>query len=172
MKHAQLNMSKSVPLNTPGGATTGATNSDWVGLRHGEGVVFRVVLTEGRAAAADDNTLTFRQATDAAGTGAKAFVPRRAYVRADGTSLADAAAATPTEIEAVNGAIDIHIDGDMTSVIDVEIDAAELDVNNDFAFLQARLAGVAGSTTTTTISAEVVGLRQVLSPLHQPNVLA
>lgn len=172
MKHTQLNMSKFVPVSEPGRATTGANSSDWVGLAHGTGVVFRVIMEEGRAAAADDNTLTFQQATDASGAGGKALVPRRAYVRASGTSLAAAAAATPTVIEASNGAIDIHIDGDMTSIVEVEIDASELDVNNNFAFVRARLAGVGSSTTQATMLAEVTGLRQVLDPVHQPNVLA
>jgi len=172
MKHAFLNHNKAVPVVSPGTATTSAIDSDWVGLAHGAGVVFTVIVNEGRASTADDNTVTLRQATSAAGDDAKTLIPRRAYVRASGTNLAAAAAATPSVIEAENGAIDIHVDGDMTSIIEIEIDASELDVNSDFTHVQARLASVGSSTTTVGITAIVTDLHHVMDPTELPNVLA
>jgi len=172
VKHSFLNRNKVVPINTPGSTTSSAINSDWVSLAHGTGVVISLTFEEGRANQADDNTLTFRQAKTAAGGDAKALVPRRAYVRAHATDVPTAAAATPTVIEAVDGAIDIHVDGDLNQVIDVEFDASELDVNNDFKFVQARLAAVGSSTAQATMTAIACGLRQVLAPQHLADVLA
>ena len=172
MKHGFLNHNKVVPLSTPGDATTSAVNSDWIGLAAGAGVVITVIVTEGRSGAQDDNTITLRQATAAAGTGAKAFVPRRAYVRSSATSLILAASADPTVIEAADGAIDIHVDGDVSSIIDIEVDASELDVNNNFTHLQARLSGVGSSSTTVTIVGVATGLFHVTNPRHQADVLA
>ena len=167
-KHSDLNHNAMVPLSTPGTATTGRVNSDWISLAHGSGVKIEVIVTEGRAAAADDNTLTFLQATTASGGSSKAFVPRRAYRRADGTSMQDAAAATRVEVDAS----DMHIDGDMTTIYEVEIDASELDVNNDFKFIRASLAGVGGSTTTATIIGRAIDLRHAVDPVQIPDVLA
>ncbi len=173
MKHSFLNRNKVVPILEPGSATTGALSSDWVSLAHGTGVMIQVVIEEGRAAAADDNTITLRQATSAAGAGAKALVPRRAYRRASGTSLADAAAATPDVIErAADGSLDMHVDGDMTTIYDIEIDASELDVNNDFAFIQAQTAAVGSSSTQVSMTAIACGLFHSLAPQHIANVLA
>lgn len=173
MKHSFLNRNVVVPLVTPGSATTGALDSDWISLAHGTGVALQVVVNEGRANQADDNTITLRQAKTAAGGDAKALVPRRAYRRAHATSLADAAAATREAIErASDGSIDMHVDGDMSTIYDIEIDASELDVNNDFAFIQARLAAVGSSSTTVGISGTACGLFQILAPQHAPNVLA
>lgn len=173
MKHSFLNRNKTVPLATPGSATTGAIDSDWIALKHGTGVALQVVVTKGRANDADDNTITLRQAKTAAGGDAKALVPRRAYRRAAAASLPAAAAATPTVIERdSNGALDMHVDGDQFTVYDIEIDASELDVNNDFGFIQARLSQVGSSTTTASITGTACGLFQILAPQHLANVLA
>lgn len=166
-KHSYLNHNKAVPLVTPGTGTGSAVNSDWVGVAHGTGVAFQVVINEGRGAN-DDNTLSFRQASAAAGTGAKALVPRRAYRRAHATDLASAAAATPEEI--AGG--DLHIDGEMNTIYDVEFDASELDLANNFSHIQARLGGVGSSTTTISITATVCDLRHAVDPTETPNVLA
>jgi len=174
MKHSFLNHNKIVAVtNGTAVATTGAVNSDWVSMKHGNSVVFTVIVNEGRAAAADDNTVTLRQARTAAGGGAKALVPRRAYRRAHATDLASAAEATPVEIARnASGAIDIHVDGDESSIIDIEVDASELDVNDGFAFVQARLAAVGSSTTTAAIIATVADLHHAMDPVNLPNVLA
>ncbi|MYA17673.1 MAG: hypothetical protein F4Z28_13390 [Gammaproteobacteria bacterium] len=173
MKHSFLNRNKVVPILEPGSATTGALSSDWVSLAHGAGVAIQIVIEEGRAAAADDNTITLRQAKDAAGDDPIDLVPRRAYRRSSATSLADAAAATPEVIErAADGSLDMHVDGDMTTIYDIEIDASELDVNNDYAFIQARTAAVGSSTTQVSMTAIACGLFQVLAPEHLANVLA
>jgi len=173
MKHSFLNRNVQVPLVTPGKATTSGTDSDWISLAHGTGAAFQVVVTEGRAGAADDNTITLRQAKTAAGGDAKALIPRRAYRRAHASDLPSAAAATREVIErAADGSIDMHVDGDMTTIYDIEIDASELDVNNDYGFIQARLSSVSGSTTTVSISGTACGLFQILAPQHLANVLA
>lgn len=167
MRHAFLNSNVQVPLNTPGSATTSTINSDWVGLEHGTCAAFMIIIEEGRANQADDNTLTFRQATDAAGASVKEFVPRRAYRRAHATNIASAAAAKREEIDSD----DMHIDGDMHTIYEVEIDASELDVNNDFTHLQAGTSQVGGSTTKVTITATVADLRHKMDPVYLPNVL-
>ncbi|MYA16177.1 MAG: hypothetical protein F4Z28_05105 [Gammaproteobacteria bacterium] len=173
MKHAFLNRNKIVPIAGPAAATTGAVDSDWVSVAHGTGVAFQVVIEEGRANQADDNTITLRQAKTAAGGDPIDLVPRRAYRRSSGTSLADAAAATPEVIERdADGNLDLHVDGDVTTIYDIEIDASELDVNDDYAFVQARTAAVGSSTTTVTMTAIACGLRQILAPQHLANVLA
>lgn len=167
-KHSLLNTVVHVPLNTPGSATTSVVNSDYVGLKHGSCVKFTVLVEEGRAAQADDNTLTLRQAKTAGGGDVKAFVPRRAYRRAHATDIAAAAAAARRDI---SGSA-MHIDGNETTIYEVEVDASELDLDDDFKFLQVRTAAVTSSTTQVTMSADVGGLRQKTAPEHLPNVLA
>ena len=167
MKHAFLNCNRIVPIHTRS-ATTSAIASDWASLAHGSGLVIEVVVTEGRAAAADDNTLTLQQATSNSGGGSKALVPRRAYRRSNATNLASAAAAALSEID--GGAM--HVDGNLTTIYDVEIDASELDVENGFKYVSAHLAAVSGSTTHAWMMAIASDLRQKVAPGEQVNVLA
>ena len=159
-----------LPVSTPGAATTGAIDSDWVGLKEYAGVVFCVVLTEGRAAANDDLAITFRQAKSAAGADAKAFTPRRAFVREHATDLPSAAAADPVVVDPVP-ASGIATNGDMSRIVLVEIDAAELDVNDDFAYVQARTPAVSSSTSVVGMTAIPCGAFHKLAPQHMRSPL-
>ena len=150
MIHGALSDMVPLPVCTPGSANTGAVDSDWVSLKDYADVVFCVVLTEGRGGAADDLAVSFRQATSAAGAGAKAIVPRRAYLREHATDLPSAAAADASEI--VDPAT-VPTNGDMSRIVLVEFDAAQLDVNNDFAYVQARTPAVAGATSVVAMTA-------------------
>lgn len=167
MKHAFLNCNRIVPI-AGRSVTTAAIDSDEVSLAHGSGLVIEVVVTEGRSGASDDNTITLTQSKTAASGSSKALVPRRAYRRAHATDLASAAAAALTEIDVT----DMHVDGNMTTIYDIEIDASELDVENDFEFVSAHLAAVSSSTTAAWMTAIASDLRQKVAPGEQANVLA
>ena len=172
--HSWLNRLRMVPLSADAVITT-AINSDWIGLKEYRGVIITVVTAAGRSTTQDDQTLTLRQATTNAGATAKALVPRRAY-RRQGSDLAAAAAATPTVLETPSTGV--HLDGDMVNIVDIELDASELDVNtadvngNHFAYVQARLPAVSGGTARAHITALAVAPRQVLAPEQLANPLA
>ena len=137
---------------------TSVRSSSWFSVKDYSGVRLVVGGSVGRAA--DDVAITFRQATSAAGAGAKAITPRTATLR-EGSSLATAAAATATRLENPES---VTLQGDMVNILEVEFDAAELDLKNDFAYVQARSAAVGSATKTVTFAGDAVGARQMLAP--------
>ena len=168
MKASFLNCNKIVPVVTPGTAMTGRVNSDWVSVAHGSGVVFSVTITEGRANQSDDNTITLQQGISATGNQAKTLRPTRAWLRQSGTSLEAAASATATALNTS----DMHTDGDMANVVDIEIDASELDTENDYGFVRIRTEAVSGATSRIGAVAIAVNLRHKVNPTAYPDVLA
>jgi hypothetical protein len=119
---------------------TAANDGDWVSLKnynHLTVVFFKAIGTAG-----DDPTLTLEQATAVAGTGAKALTFTTIHVKQGTqtgigtfTKVTQAAAATYTHTDAAeNQAIWV-----------VEFDAPDLDVENGFDCVRARVADVGGN---------------------------
>lgn len=164
-KHSFLNHNYPLPLALAADAGS-AVDSDWISLKESQCVTLLVVLSEGRAGAADDTTVVVRQASAAVGTGAKAFAPRRWYRKEDATDLPSTAALGWTE--RADGATN----GDMTSILAVEIDASELDVENDFSYVSIRVPGVGSSGREATVIGIAGGMRHATDPTELRNPLA
>lgn len=106
---------------------TAANNGDWVGLKHYARCV--AVLFKAIGTAGDDPVFTLKQATDASGTGAKELNFTTIYSKvgtqtgiANFTRTTQAAANTYTDTASAEA----------QAIIAVEIDAADLDVDNGF----------------------------------------
>ena len=163
MKHEALNMLRTSKL-TQEAAISSGQNTPYLSLKNYRSVVFTFYGDIGRANAADDTTITIQQADTNSGGNAKTLTPRRAY-RREGSSIANAIGATPTEV-----AGDAMVtNGNMHSILDIEIDAAELDVNNDFAFVRARFTAVGSGTRTASFSGISYGARHMTDPVHLAN---
>ena len=106
-------------------------------LKNYRSVVFSFYGDEGRTGASDDTTITLQQATTAAGGNVKTFTPRRAY-RREGSTISNAIGATATVREGDS----LVTNGNGHSILDVEIDASELDVGKS---LRIRAGAVRGS---------------------------
>lgn len=116
---------------------TAANDGDWVSLKdynHLTVVLFKAVGTAG-----DDPTLTLEQATAVAGTGAKALTFNTIYTKQGTltaveafTKVSQTAAATYTDATSA----------EVAAIWVVEIDAQDLDVNNSFDCVRARVADV------------------------------
>jgi hypothetical protein len=127
-----------VPIDLAAGANTGL----WSPVRNFARVAFIYFADAG--AASEDPTITLRQATDAAGTGAKnATAITRVYSKQHATALPStwtvteqAAAATYTN----------DTSGETINIWVIEIDPALLDVAGGFDFISCNIADT-GATT-------------------------
>ena len=154
MIHSHLNRTNLVYAIEPG-SSAAARDSDWVDLQNYEGVVFHVIAEIG--ADADDVTLKLQQAkTNAAGS-VKALVPR-AWWRAQAADLT-----AGTAWVKVTTATCI-IEGSQENLVQVEVDASELDVSNGFRYV--RINHDAGGATGKLFAAlaETIGATHAQEP--------
>ena len=124
-----------VPVDMQDGANTG----DWVSLKNYERV--SIVLFKDAGTAGDDPTITLQQATDVAGTGAKAlakidtvFVKQDTALTSVGqfSKVTQTAAATYTDATSAED----------QAVWVIDIQSEDLDVDNGFDCIQASVADV------------------------------
>jgi hypothetical protein len=120
--------------------SAGANNSDWVLLARYR----RLVILFFKAAAAsgtEDPTVTLLQAQDNTGAGSKALnIPaNRSWTKtnADLTTVGTFTAGAPT-----NNTLTVATSAQKQAIWMIEIDAADLDVNNGFNAVQANVADV------------------------------
>lgn len=123
----------------PVNLATAVNNGDWVSLKN-YGHVAIVVIKDG-GTAAEDPSFTVRQATDVAGTGAKALN----FTRVDKKQAADVQ--TVAQFTKVTQAASNTYAGDGTSAEDemivvIEFDADELDTENGFDCVQLQIPDV------------------------------
>ena len=163
MKHDGLNMIRTSQL-TQEQTITATRNTPYLSLKNYRSVIFTFYGDIGRANAADDTTITLRQAKTGSGGSAKAFTPRRAYLR-EGSTIDAAIQDTPTEVSGGS----MVTNGNMHSILDVEVDASELDLANDFAFVRASTAAVGSATRTASFHAVSYGPRHMTDPRHLAN---
>jgi hypothetical protein len=112
-----------------------ARDGDWVSLKGAQGVA--VVFFKGAGTDNDDPTISFEQATDVAGTGAKALAKITTIHEKEGTLTA---VGTWSKVTQAAGAS--YAPGDPSAqsqaVYVFQIDAAELDVNAGFDCIRVR----------------------------------
>lgn len=155
-----------VPVNF----ATAANNGDWISLRNHRSAV--IVLFKGAGTAGDDPVFTLQQAKDAAGTGAKALNFTRVDYKAgtltgvgQWTKLTQTAANTFNGLAGATGDIGL---AEKEAIIVVEVRATELDVTNNFCFVQLSVPDVG---TNSQIGAGLVILRDAAYK-GEPNVSA
>ena len=160
MIHSYLNRIRPVFGFDPGLAVSTQQESDWVHFENYLGAIFIAQAEAG--AAADDTTVRLQQATSNAGGGAKNLIPRMWY-RQQAADIRLPAGQAITAVAAV--AAGCAIEGGEENLVYCEVDAAELDVNNDFKY--ARLvvddkAGATGKLASCVIL--MTGPHQVMQP--------
>ncbi len=108
---------------------------DWVSLKHYGKCLF--VLFGAAGTAGDDPTITLEQATAVAGTGAKALN----FTRIDSKvgTLTGVGQFTTTTQAATNTYVDT-VSAEAQKIICIEVDAADLDVDNGFDCVRASIA--------------------------------
>lgn len=121
---------------------TAANNGDYVSLKHAKGVA--VVFTSGVGTAGQDPTLTIQQATDVAGTGAKALnIPTaRAFKKQAATSLAAVAAWSSASADVSTNTLTNATSAEESALWVVEFAPDDLDVDNGFDCIRATVADV------------------------------
>lgn len=117
----------------------GANNGDWVSLANYKRVL--ILFASGLGTNGDDPTLTVQQATDNAGSGAKALNFTTVYKKQAATSLA--AVGQWTKVTQSSGNTYTNTDAAEQSVLwAVEFEAAELDVDGGFDHVRATVADI------------------------------
>lgn len=118
---------------------TGANNGDYVSLKNYNRVA--VVFVSGVGTPGDDPTLTIQQATDAAGTGAKALNFTTIYRKQAAVNLAGTTAWTKTTQAAANTYTNATA-AEEALIWTVEFAAEDLDADGGFDCLRATVADV------------------------------
>lgn len=126
-----------VPINMASGANAG----DWISMKNYQRIL--IVLLKGAGAAGQDPTITVEQATTSAGAGNKALNFSTIYSQVG--TLANLGQWTKTTQAAGNTYVDT-VSGEAQAIICIEIMAEDLDLDNDYDFIQASVADV-GSTS-------------------------
>lgn len=121
---------------------TAANTGDWVAARDFDKVA--VVFISGVGTAGDDPTLTIQQATDNAGTGAKALNFATIYRKQAATSLAAVTAWTKTTQTAANTYTNATA-AEEPLIWWAEFAGDDLDVANGFDHIRATVADVGGN---------------------------
>lgn len=126
---------------------TGANNGDYISLKHAKSVA--IVFTSGVGTAGDDPTLTIQQASDVAGTGAKALnvvtTPVQVWKKQAATSLAAVAAWTDASGDASTNTVTNATSAEQSALWVVEFTPDQLDVDNAFDCIRATVADVGGN---------------------------
>lgn len=159
MKHSYLNIIKPLVGIEPSG-TDNALTSVWVNLKDYEGAIFVIFATDD--AAGDDVAVTLREAQSNTGTGARALTPR-AWYRASGSAFGEAFTQLTTAA--------VTIEGSENNVLIVEVDAAELDVNNDYTHVQVQTDNGGDAGKVLACVALAVGPRHATAFTELPAAL-
>lgn len=130
-----------VPAIIPVDLSSGANAGDYISLKN-FGHVTIAILT-GIGTAGDDPVISINQATDVSGTGAKALQIDEVFHKVGATAInavGEFTRATQTAADTYDTA---GIDGaENEMLLLIEIDAADLDVDNNFDCLQLNIADV------------------------------
>lgn len=153
-----------VPVNL----AAGANNSDWVNLK----AYARILIVFFKAAAGngtEDPTVTVQQATDVAGSGAKALTIARAWTKTDAdlSTVGRFSAGTPSA-----NTLTVSGSAQKGAIWVIEVDAADLDCANGFNCVRANVADV-GTIEQTGCLLYVLGApRQNDTPVLNASAIA
>lgn len=126
----------------PVNIATGANDGDWVSLKGYSECT--ILFFQGVGGAAEPATITLEQATAVAGTGAKALAAiTTIYQKQAATNLQSTGSWTKvTQAAAATYALGSGANGDKAALVAITIHAEDLDVDNAFDCLRARVADV------------------------------
>lgn len=122
-----------VPVDMSAGANAG----DWVSMENYRRL--EIILFKGAGTAGDDPTITVQQATASDGTGAKALNFTVVYEK---VGTLNAVTAWTRQTQSAGNTYQNTASAESQAIIVVEIDAAMLDADNGFTFVQASVADV------------------------------
>ena len=142
-----------IPMFGPKSVSASASPGLWVNSDAFENLIFFYVKGQSTAAADtadEDSVLTFRQATDSAGTGAKALQFRRYWLKVSQAATENIATNTVDwrKIEVPAGANVITLAGTASRALIAvfESEETDLDRDNDFHFVRCDLADTGSET--------------------------
>lgn len=126
----------------PVNVATGANDGDWVSLKNYSEVT--ILYYQGVGSAAEPATITLEQATAVAGTSAKALAAiTTIYQKQAATNLQSTGTWTKvTQAAAATYALGSGANGDKAAIVAITIHAEDLDGDNGFDCLRARVADV------------------------------
>lgn len=130
----------------PVNMATAANNGDWIALKKYQQL--GILLVKMAGGSGEPPTLTIRQATDSAGTSAKALNFTTVWVK-DGADLT--AIGTFTKTTQASGNTYAPAAGDTQTIALIYIDADELDIDGGFCFVQASVADVGSTAQLGTV---------------------
>lgn len=147
-----------------------ARDGDWVSLKNAAGVA--IVVFKGAGTAGDDPDITVEQATDVAGTSAKALNAIDTIYKKQGAALT----AVGTWSKVTQTADDLF-DADGTSaeeqaVYVLQIDAEQLDVAGGFDCVRVRVADTGTNPQLGSALYVLYGLSYPSAPEELPNSIA
>jgi hypothetical protein len=121
---------------------TTANNGDYVNLSNYQKVT--VLFWSVIGTAGDDPTVTFQQASDVAGTGVKALNPdsAKAFKKQAATNLLSTGAWADASADISTNTWTNADSAEQETLVAIDIDADELDVDNDFNCIRATVADV------------------------------
>lgn len=134
----QRSLRRYVALMLPQDAAAGNVISPWISFKNFNHIEF--LLIKGAGASGEPPTVTFEQAKDASGTGAKALnFPQYSILNA--ADITAVTAYTDVAVSPVANTI-TPAAGNTQVMVMVEFDAANLDVVNGFGFVRVRIPDV------------------------------
>lgn len=130
-----------VPAFNPVNIATAANTGDWVSLKNYRHLT--ILFMQGVGTAAEPATITVSQATAVAGTGTKALNFTAWYKKSAATDLTATGLFTKVTQTAANTAvIGVGAEGDKATLVLIDFNDEDLDVENGFDCVQASVADV------------------------------
>ena len=147
-----------VPKDITGAAQSGA----WINLYTGRRLLYSILQG---AWAGGTPAVTFEQASDSSGTGAKALTPGNAFYYQSTTSTN-----TITRTAIASGTF--NLPNQANTLTQVEIAAEDLDVANGFSYVRLKVASPGSNADLLAVLATAYQLDQVGNPTTLPSVIA
>jgi hypothetical protein len=146
-----------------------ARDGDWVSLKNAAGVA--VVVLKGAGTDGDDPVVSFEQATDVSGAGAKALSTITTVYEKEGTLTAVGTWAKATQAAGAS-----YSPGDPSAqsqgLYVFQVDAAELDVDGGFDCLRVRVADTGTNAQLGAALYILYGLSYPSAPESLPSAIA
>lgn len=143
---------------------------DWASLKNAHGVT--IIFYKGVGTAGDDPTLTVEQAKDVAGTGAKNLAVVTEHWRKQAATDLTGSGTWTRATQAASQDVAYDATSAEEALIDIiHIDADELDVDNGFDCVRAKIADVGVNAQLGTILYILEGLRYPATPANLPNAI-
>ena len=150
---------------------TGANDGDWISLKDASRLV--VIFWSAIGTAGDDPTITMQQASDVSGTGAKALniASSQAFKKQAATSLLSTG-----QFASASGDISTNTwtntdSAEEETLVVLEFAADELDADNDFDCVRARVADV-GSNAQLGMGLYLAQVRYPAAPANVLSIIA